>query len=115
MTRPDTATRAKAFLGSAGKPLLPDLIVAELVYVLESFCAVPITEVARLVRSVIAHHPIQTSGPALMLRSLEVCETRRIDFAEAHLVAAAETSGVRNIASFDRSIDRVGTVNRIEP
>jgi len=44
-----------------------------------------------------------------------VYETHRIDYAEAYLVASAESAGVDDIASFDRSIDRVTTINRIEP
>jgi len=51
----------------------------------------------------------------LLLRALEVYELDRIDFAEAYLVASAEASGVGTIASFDRSIDRIATVRRIEP
>ena len=39
----------------------------------------------------------------------------RIDFSDAYLVALAETAGVDDIASFDRTIDRVSTVTRIEP
>jgi len=112
---PDLAARATAFLAEADELLLPDLIVAEVVYVLESFYEVPVDEVARLVRSVIAFAPIRTLDPALLLRSLEVYETHRIDFAEAYLVASAEAAGVRDIISFDRSIDRVATANRIEP
>jgi predicted nucleic acid-binding protein len=53
--------------------------------------------------------------PALLLRSIEVYETHRIDFAEAYLVASAEATGVTDIVSFDRSIDRVPTITRIEP
>lgn len=56
-----------------------------------------------------------TVDPALLLRTLRVHELDRIDFAEAYLVACAESSGVNRIASFDRSIDRVGTVERNEP
>jgi len=52
---------------------------------------------------------------ALLLRALEVYEVERLDFADAYLVACAEASGVGAIASFDRSIDRAGTVLRIEP
>ncbi|HZI96712.1 MAG TPA: hypothetical protein VFD41_04215, partial [Actinomycetales bacterium] len=52
---------------------------------------------------------------ALLLRAIEVYETDRLDFAEAYLVACAESTGVGRVASFDRSIDRVGTVERIEP
>lgn len=91
------------------------MIVAEVVYVPESFYEVPIDEVARMVRSVIAVGPIRTLDQGLLLRSLEVYETHRIDFAEAYLVASAETAGVHNVVSFDRSIDRVPTINRIEP
>ena len=76
---------------------------------------VPTEEVARLVRSVIAFAPIRTLDPALLLRSLEAYETHRIDFAEAYLVASAEAAGIPDIVSFDRSIDRVTTANRIEP
>jgi predicted nucleic acid-binding protein len=112
---PDQARRATAFLADADELLLPDLIVAEVVYVLESFYEVPADEVARLVRSVIAYPPIRTLDPALLLRSLEVYEIHRIDFAEAYLVASAEASGIPDIISFDRSIDRVTTINRIEP
>lgn len=111
----DQATRATAFLRQADELLLPDLIVAEMVYVLESYYEVPIEEVARLIRSVIAFGSIRTLDPALLLRSLEVYVTHRIDFAEAYLVASAESADVGVIASFDRSIDRVPTVSRLEP
>lgn len=112
---PDQARRATAFLAETDELLLPDLIVAELVYVLESFYEVPVEEVARMVRSVIAYPPIRTLDPALLLRSLEVYETHRIDFAEAYLVASAEAAGIPDIISFDRSIDRVSTIKRSEP
>jgi predicted nucleic acid-binding protein len=112
---PDLATRATAYLGAAHELLLPDLIVAEMVYVLASYYEVPVDEVARLVRSVIAFPAIRTLDPGLLLRSLAVYETHRIDFAEAYLVASAESAGVDDIASFDRSIDRITTVNHIEP
>lgn len=112
---PDLAARATAFLGEADELLLPDLILAEMVYVLESYYEVPVEEVAWLARSVIAFDSIRTLDPALLLRSLEVYVTHRIDFAEACLVASAESAGVGDIASFDRSIDRVPTVSRTEP
>lgn len=112
---PEAAARATAFLAGADELLLPDLIVAEIVYVLESFYEVPVDEVARLVRSIIAFPAVRILDPALLLRALEVHQTHRIDFAEAYLVASAESAGVEDIASFDRSIDRVASVNRIEP
>ncbi len=112
---PDLAARATAFLSTAEELLLADLIVAETVYVLESFYEVPPQDVARMVRSIVAFAPIRTLDPTLLLRSLEIYEKHRIDYAEAYLVASAERAGVTDIDSFDRSIDRVPTVTRIEP
>ncbi len=112
---PAQARRASAFLATADELLLPDLIVAEVVYVLESFYEVERARVAELVRAVIGFPAIVVVDVAVLLRALEVYELERIDFAEAYLVASAEASGVGVIASFDRSIDRVSTVQRIEP
>jgi len=78
---PDLAARATAFLAEADELLLSDLIVAETVYVLESFYEVDRTEVTRLARSVIGFPAMRTLDPALLLRSLEVYENYGIDFA----------------------------------
>ncbi len=112
---PAQARRATAFLEQADELLVPDLIVAEVVYVLESFYEVKPKRVAELVRAVIAFPVIVVVDEPMLLRALEVYEVERIDFAEAYLVASAEASGVESIASFDRSIDRVTTIRRIEP
>jgi predicted nucleic-acid-binding protein len=93
---------------------LADLIVAETLYVLESFYKTPRDQIATAMRSLVALRCVVTVDPALLLRALEVYEIDRIDFAEAYLVACAESSGVNRIASFDRSIDRAGTIERIE-
>ncbi|MGH2935780.1 MAG: PIN domain-containing protein [Gaiellaceae bacterium] len=112
---PAQARRATAFLRRADELLLPDLIVAEVVYVLESFYEVERERVAELVRAVIGFPAIAVADEPLLLRALEVYEVERPDFAEAYLVASAEASGVETIASFDREIDRVPTIRRLEP
>ncbi|HVW88276.1 MAG TPA: PIN domain-containing protein [Gaiellaceae bacterium] len=112
---PAQARRATAFLERADELLLADLVVAEIVYVLESFYDLARRDVAALARSIVGFPAIVVADEPLLLRALEVYEVDRLDFAEAYLVASAETSGVRSIASFDRSIDRVATVQRIEP
>jgi predicted nucleic acid-binding protein len=112
---PEQAARASRFLAAADELLLADLVVAEVVYVLESFYEVPRTRVAELVRAIIAFPAIVVLDPAMLLRALEVYETVRLDFAEAYLVAQAERSGVGAVASFDKAIDRVTTVRRVEP
>jgi predicted nucleic-acid-binding protein len=112
---PEQARRASTYLERADELLLPDLIVAEVVYVLESFYEIARVRVAELVRAIIVFPGIIVVDEPLLLRALEVYEVERIDFAEAYLVASAEASGVETIASFDRAIDRIATIRRVEP
>ena len=112
---PKMAANATRYLESAPDLLLTDLVIAETIYVLESFYEAPREQIAVAIRSVIAFDSIVTVDPALLLRAVEVYETDRLDFAEAYLVANAESTGVNRVASFDKSIDRVTTVERIEP
>ncbi|UQX10044.1 PIN domain-containing protein [Candidatus Mycobacterium methanotrophicum] len=112
---PEMAAGATAYLGTGQELLLTDLVVAETVYVLESFHRTARDQVAEATRSLIAFDFIACVDPALLLRAVEVYETDRIDFAEAYLVACAESAGVIKVASFDRSIDRINPIERIEP
>jgi predicted nucleic acid-binding protein len=83
--------------------------------VLESFYEVEPARVAALMRAALASASVIAVDASLLLRALEVYETDRLDFAEAYLVAHAETTGVGEIVSFDRSIDRIASVKRREP
>jgi predicted nucleic acid-binding protein len=112
---PDQAARAARYLKGADELLLPDLILAEVAYVLESFYETPRTQVAATLRAVLAFPSIRVLDADLLHRAVEVYEVHRLDFADAYLVASAERTGVGVVASFDRSIDRVATVRREEP
>lgn len=112
---PEMAARATRFLADASQLYLVDLIVAETVYVLESFYEAPRGQVAAAMRSLLSMDSVVTVDPALLLRAIEVYEVDRLDFAEAYLVACAETAGVGRVASFDQAIDQVPTVVRLEP
>ncbi len=109
------AARATATLAGPETLLLADLVIAECVYVLESFYEVERARVAELMRAAVAFPSIETIDPDLLLRALEIYEVDGLDFAEAYLVALAETTGVGAIVSFDRSIDRMRSVERREP
>ena len=112
---PAMATRATAFLANEPELYLADLVVAETIYVLESFYKAPRKQIAEAMRSLVAMRSMVTVDPALLVRAIEVYEVERIDFAGAYLVACAESTGIRRVASFDRTLDRITTVERIEP
>lgn len=112
---PRLATRATAFLATGRLLYLTDLVVAETIYVLESFYKASREQIALAVRSLLAMTSITAVDAALLLRAIEVYEVDRLDFAESYLVACAESTGVDAIASFDKTLDRITTVSRIEP
>jgi predicted nucleic acid-binding protein len=112
---PEMAARASAALAAGDELLLADLVLAECVYVLESFYEVARERVAELMRAAIALPAIKTVDAPSLLRALEIYEVHRLDFAEAYLVAHAEATGVNAVLSFDKTIDRVGTITRREP
>ncbi len=109
------AAQATALLQRESELLVADLIVAETVYVLESFYEVERAEISQAVQSLIVMESVSVVDAPLLLRAVEIYELDRLDFAEAYLVASAESTGVFKIASFDRSIDRVKSVTRVEP
>ena len=112
---PAQAARARMVLRTTQGLFLTDLIVAETVYVLESYYEAPRSEVAAHLRGALGSPRIGVAHPSLLWRALELYEVVRLDFAEAYLVALAEASGVDAIASFDQSLDRVRTIQRLEP
>lgn len=111
---PAQSKRATAFLRDSHELILTDLVLAEMVYVLESFYEVSRTDIARMSRSLLAFPAIETGDHEMLLRAIEIYEGLRLDFAEAYLSALAEMSDVKNVASFDRQIDRVKSIERVE-
>ncbi len=109
------AARATRALADGERLLLADLVLAECIYVLESFYEVERVRIAEMMRAALALQSIAVVDEAMLLRALEVYEVERLDFAEAYLIAMAEATGLDSVMSFDRTIDRVGTVKRIEP
>ena len=112
---PEQAERATRYLDEADELLLPDLIFAEVAYVLESFYEIPRPDLARMLRDLLDFEAVRVVDSDLLQRTIELFETHPIDFADAYLIASAESTGVGVVASFDRDIDRVATVVREEP
>ncbi len=112
---PEMAARATSALRGGEELLLTAVILAECVFVLESFYELERTDVAESMRSALSLPSVKAPEESALRRALDVYEQYKIDFAEAYLFAQAERSGGDDVLSFDRSIDRVETVRRREP
>ena len=111
---PAMARRATQFLAANAELVLVDVVLAECIYVLQSVYNIDRRGVAEMMRAALAM-PTVSADTELLLRALEIYELDRLDFAEAYLVAAAEFTDVESIASFDKAIDRMSSVERIAP
>ena len=112
---PNQAARATFLLSTADRLHVSDVVFAEVIYVLQSVFRAPRERIAEAMRGTLGFASVEVEDRALLVRAVQVYELHRVDFADAYLVALAESSGVRLIASFDRSLDRVETVTRVEP
>jgi predicted nucleic acid-binding protein len=90
------------------------VIVAELVYTLESFYGMERTEVATKLLSFLQSRGIEAVESARLVDALTRSRDRNAHFADAYLAASAVE--LQNpIASFDRDFDKLKDVQRIEP
>ncbi len=68
---PEMAARSTRFLADADQLYLADLIVAETVYVLESFYWAPRDQIATAMRSLLSMRAVVTVDAALLLRAID--------------------------------------------
>ena len=112
---PEQAAAATVALETGETLVLADLIVAEVVFVLESVYEVERPRVAELIRAIVCFPAISVAHESLLLRTLELYEAQRLHFADAYLAACAEYYGVGRVVSFDRDLDRVASVEGVQP
>lgn len=90
------------------------MIIAEAVYVLTSFYKKPRESVANALLVFVQSDGVFAGEESRLVDALRRFQRTSVDFADAWLAAsAAETQ--REVASFDRDLDRFGDVKRFEP
>ena len=115
---PEMAVKARRLVERAdnGEVVLVvvPIIVAEVVYTLESFYNMGRKEIADKLISFLQARGIEAVESARILDTLKRCRDRNAHFADAYLAAAA-VELENPIASFDRDFDKFKDVRRIEP
>jgi predicted nucleic acid-binding protein len=90
------------------------VIVAEVVYTLESFYEMERKDVASKLLSFLQSRGIEPTESNRIMDALTRCRDRNAHFADAYLASAA-VELENPIASFDRDFDKFKDVRRIEP
>lgn len=95
------------------EPQIPSLIVAETVYVLQSFYKFTREKISEYMQAVLGSPGIVVENQALVLRAFEFYRDDKIAFADAYIAALSESSEAE-IISFDADYDKIKTVRRFK-
>lgn len=117
---PEKADRVENLLKQASSGVLnlitTEMVIAEIVWVLESFYELTPTDIAPLIRGITATPGLEVINGSLISRALELYEGRNFDFVDGYIAAVMEKHGISDLYSFDRKhISRIHTVTRKEP
>ena len=116
---PSLAEAARKVFADAekGKVILKivPLVVAEVVWVLESFYEYPKDHIAELLSQILLCDGLDSEDLNRVLEALKLYHEKNIDFADAFLAVNALDAGPPIICSFDRHFDRIEGIIRLEP
>ena len=112
---PTQAEAVEKLLKFSPEPIfLPDVTVAEIVWVLSSFYRLSKEEIIEKIYILLSSRNIDCNK-ALLLRSLYFYRSFNIAFIDAYLAAYCEQEKLEGIYSFDKDLDKIKEVKRFKP
>jgi predicted nucleic-acid-binding protein len=116
---PDMAAQARALLAvvDAGELtlILDEIVIAEMVWVLESFYGYSHAAIAHVLRELLSHEGLEADNKPGLLAALSLYVGKNVDFADALLAIRMQQSGISEVFSFDRHFDRLPDIKRVSP
>lgn len=114
----DDTKKAEAFaslLRQTKTPLvLSDVVFAEIIWVLTSYYQLSKKQVIESLEALLALNIIR-ANKNLLGKSLVIYESFNIDYIDAYMVAYAQEENLNGIYSYDKHLDKIKTIKRIEP
>lgn len=115
---PIQSPKAKRFLEKIEKGeekvVTTPLVIAEVVYVLESTGASR-QKISKALLKIISLRGLQVTNKRSFPHAFSVYEKKNIDFVDAYNAVYAKEKGIREIVSFDKDFDKLPGLERIEP
>ncbi|MBC7252255.1 MAG: type II toxin-antitoxin system VapC family toxin [Anaerolineae bacterium] len=97
------------------KLVVDDTVIAEAVWVLQSYYRHQAADIATTLRDFLLQNGIETEDKATLLQALTLYETRNIDFADALIAARMQKNGIAHVFSFDTHFDQAPGIHRLLP
>lgn len=95
--------------------LLPDLVLADVVWTLEKFYRQPKARIRDLMTAIVNLRGLRLSSKKVARQALRLYAQENLDWTDAFVAAQTLSRGQPEIYSFDRDFDKVPGVVRLEP
>lgn len=82
--------------------LLPAVVIAELVWVLESFYKMKAAEISELIEAILNTPGFEVQEREILLSTIKTYNERGIDLVDAWIIEFAKEKGISTIYSFDK-------------
>jgi predicted nucleic-acid-binding protein len=109
---PQKAKAVDALLNSAGKGeikiLIPSIVIAELVWVLESFYKMIADDITGLVEAILNTPGVDTQDKSVIKGALKLYRSKKIDLIDAWIIEFTKAKGAKRIYTFDKKHFRDG-------
>jgi len=92
-----------------------DLVVAEIVWVLESFYELPKNEIQDKVEKILNTPNVICPHKDLILSALILYSEKNIDYTDAYNALILKENGIEELYSYDKHYDRIDWLTRLEP
>ena len=117
---PVKADRVDKLLEQAAKGerqlVTTELVIAEIVWVLESFYNLNNTAIAPMIRAILATPGLEVINGALVEKAVGHYLEKNIDFIDGYIAAVMERKKITGIFSYDKKhLTRISAITRREP
>lgn len=110
----EKALAVKKLLQKDKQLIIPDMVVAEIIWTLVSFYYTPKEEAVEKILSLLAMDNIE-ANKELLNKSLNIFQKNNIDYIDAYLAAFCEEGNLEGIYSYDHDFDKIKGIARKEP
>lgn len=111
---PNKAKRVAKLLGGGESLVLPDIVFAQTIWVLQSFYKLPKHEIAEKLGALLEMQSVEANR-RILHKSLEYFTNYSLEFIDAYQAAYCEEGQLEGIYSYDEDFDKIKSIKRFEP
>lgn len=93
---------------------IPNIVIAELVWVLKSFYKQPKRKIVQVIQALLSFKNIKM-GRKVVERTLINFQERNVNWIDAYLAALVQIKRYKNLYSYDGDFDKIPGIKRLEP